>query len=205
MTPDDLEFSISQYLDGTLPPAERDALETRLGSDAEARALYAEYEALQGALSAAPMPPVQWDRLADHLFAAVAAEPEPAQSYRLSRWLRPARLALAASVLLAGGVAFTLWRAGPGTTTTTTALNPAPVPPLPPAPISIVVRDAGGTASTPPAAVDDGPVRIAVGPPPDADEAAVVRIAYDGLVRRPSKAVIVSAAPVGQDGAQTPF
>src|SRR5687768_14026042 len=109
MTPDDLEFSISQYLDGTLAPAERDALETRLGGDAEARALFAEYEALQGVLTNAPIPAVKWDRLAEQISAAVGREPEPAQSYKLSGWLRPARLALAASVLIAGAIAFSIF------------------------------------------------------------------------------------------------
>jgi anti-sigma factor RsiW len=203
MTRDDLEFSISQYLDGTLAPAERDALETRLGSDAEARALYAEYEALQGVIAAAPLPPVRWDRLAGHLSAAVAAEAEPAQSYRLSRWLRPARLALAASVLLAGGVSFSVWRWG-SESTTTTALDP-----VPPAPISIVLKDtpAAPAASSEPAAVaaNDRPVQVAVGAPPNAGDAAVVRLVSDSVVRRPSKAVIVSTAAVGQDGFQTPF
>ena len=41
MTRDELEFSISQYLDGTLGARERDALDERLATDAEARALLA--------------------------------------------------------------------------------------------------------------------------------------------------------------------
>src|SRR5687768_923655 len=98
MTRDELEFSISQYLDGTLPAAERDALETRLGSDAEARALYAEYESLQGVFKAAPLPAVRWDAFAQQISAAVAREEMPAQSYKLTSWFRPARLAIAASV-----------------------------------------------------------------------------------------------------------
>src|SRR5688500_6358436 len=115
MPRDELEFSISQYLDGTLPAAERDALETRLGSDAEARALYAEYESLQGVLKAAvALPEVRWDSFAQHISAAVAREEMPAQSYKLANWFRPARLAIAASVLVVGAVAFTLINRGGG-------------------------------------------------------------------------------------------
>lgn len=196
MQTDDLEFSISQYLDGTLPSAERDALETRLGSDAEARALYAQYAALQDVLAAAPLPAVRWDRLAEQISAAVAREPEPAQSYKLSRWFRPARLALAASVLLAGGVAFSIFRLGRGVTTN----DPAPA-----APIRIVLKNAppaDGTSDMA-VAVNPEPIEITIGLP--ADDAGALRVYADSVVRRPSKAVIVSDAPVGQDSLQTPF
>src|SRR5687767_5326404 len=110
MTKDELEFSISQYLDGTLGAREREALEERLATDAEARAIYAEYQALQSALDAAPLPQVNWDRLAAHLSDAVARQELPAQSYKISRWLQPARLAVAASVVLAAGIGFSIWR-----------------------------------------------------------------------------------------------
>jgi anti-sigma factor RsiW len=204
MTRDELEFSISQYLDGTLPAADRDALETRLGSDAEARAIYAEYEALQGVLAAAPVPAVRWDRLAEEISAAVAREEMPAQSYKLSRWLRPVRLAVAASVLLAGGIAFTLLR---------TAGDPASGPAPAPADITrIVIKtgtahdgDAPGAATTAaPAVVNTEPVHVAIGPPAAGDAAPVRLYADDGVVSRRSRVVIVSAAPLGQDSPQ-PF
>jgi anti-sigma factor RsiW len=41
MSTDQLEFSISQYLDGTLPADEQAALEERLATDAQARELFA--------------------------------------------------------------------------------------------------------------------------------------------------------------------
>lgn len=197
MTLDDLEFSISQYLDGTLAPAERDALETRLGSDAEARALFAEYEALQRVLAHAPLPAVRWDGLAERISAAVARQPEPLQSYNLSRWLRPGRLAAAAaSVLVAGSLALLLLKPGPTDT----------VAPVPIEPIQIVVKPTDAAAVNPPAmAVNPDPVQVAIGPPPLSDDAAVVRVYADSVVHRPSKAVIVSAAPLGQDSFQTPF
>jgi anti-sigma factor RsiW len=197
MTHDDLEFSISQYLDGTLAPAERDALETRLGSDAEARALYAEYESLQGALADAPLPPVRWDRLADQISAAVAREPEPAQSYRLSGWLRPARLALAASVLVVGAITFSLFNSSPTNTGVTHAV----------APIRIVVKPSpeAGAATAVARVVNVEPVQVAVSAAGADGDQGLIRVYADSVVHRPSKAVIVSAAPVGQDSLLTPF
>ena len=45
MTPDQLEFAISQYLDGTLAADEQAALERHLETDAGARQMLAEYRA----------------------------------------------------------------------------------------------------------------------------------------------------------------
>jgi anti-sigma-K factor RskA len=191
MTRDELEFSISQYLDGTLAAAERDALETRLASDAEARAVFAEYQSLQSALAAAPLPDVDWDRLRQEISAAVAREEMPAQSYKISQWLRPVRLALAASVLVvAAAIGFSLLRNRAGQT------------PIAEKPISIVKVDASASES---GAASTEPLRIAVGPAAgERDEPIVLRYA-DSVVQRPSKALIVSAAPAGQDTPQTPF
>src|SRR3954471_7876393 len=121
MTRDELEFSISQYLDGTLAAAERDALDERLATDAEARAVLAEYEALNAAFAAAPaVPEIDWDQFAGKISAAVAREEMPAQSYKIGAWMRqPVRLpAVAASLLVAGGIAFSLLRPGGDKTNT---------------------------------------------------------------------------------------
>jgi len=202
MTRDELEFSISQYLDGTLAAAERDALETRLGSDAEARVLFAEYESLQSVLARAPLPAVQWDRLADHFSAAVAREPMPAQSYKLSAWIRPARLALAASVLVAGAIAFSLFGPKPATTgPTVAAVEPIRIVVKGPAVSAIGAAAPATTAPT----VNIQPIQVVIGPPPSTGDTGVVRVYADSVVHRPSKAVIVSAAPVGQDTLQMPF
>ena len=188
MTRDELEFSISQYLDGTLAAAERDALDERLATDAEARAILAEYEAVQSALAAAPLPDVRWDRLAAEISAGVAREELPADSYKLSRWFSPAKLAIAASLLVAGGIGFSILR--------------NQVQDKPTEPIKIVVDDSGEPT---PAALE--PImQIAVGPSPAAaDEPIVLRYADDGVVQRPSRVVIVSAAPAAQDSTLTPF
>lgn len=194
MTRDELEFSISQYLDGTLPERERDALETRLGSDVEARAIFAEYESIERVLGAAPLPEVRWDRFAREISAAVAREEMPAQSFVMSRWLRPARLALAASVLIVGGIGFALLRAGGGFTTSESA-----------EPTRIVRTDPPAEAPVADTPTPTEPIRIAIGPS-DAvrDEPTVVYYA-DTLVQRPSRALIVSAARSGEDNTVTPF
>jgi anti-sigma factor RsiW len=102
MTRQELEYSISQYLDGTLPPLQRDALEERLASDAEARAILAEYEQLNHLLRTRlpAMPQLAWDRLAAQIAGAVAAEQPPVRHLwsRAIGWT--ARLAVAAAVLM---------------------------------------------------------------------------------------------------------
>jgi len=130
MAREELEFLISQYVDGTLAEGERVALEARLRDDAEARALLEEERSLTAGLKSlkavVPAPSVNWDLLAERISASVARgpvlaateaeEPEAASSYRIGRLRGPARwglLTLAASVVLAiGGAA--LWMSNPG-------------------------------------------------------------------------------------------
>ena len=72
MTPEELEFNICQYLDGTLPDAQRTVLEALLEHDAAARQLLAEHRKLDAAMkNVSPLPELQWDRLADHFVNAV--------------------------------------------------------------------------------------------------------------------------------------
>ena len=108
---DDLEFSISQYLDGTLPQSQRVALEERLASDPEAQAILAEDRALTDALRSMPLPDVQWGRFAESISAHIDRDLEERMdrvSWRLS-WRLPTGLAIAASVLLAVGIGVHLW------------------------------------------------------------------------------------------------
>ena len=80
MTRDELEFSISQYLDGTLPPEERAALERRLESDPEARATLDEFRALDAALKDAPLPAFDWTKVSTSISAAVEQQQFVARS-----------------------------------------------------------------------------------------------------------------------------
>src|SRR3954470_15957884 len=102
MQRDDLEFLISQYVDGTLRGGQLEALDSRLKLDPAARAVLAEYRALDAQLKALPRPDVRWDAFAEQISAAVADAEAPAQSYRLAdyrwgnRWV-----AVAAAVVIA--------------------------------------------------------------------------------------------------------
>jgi anti-sigma factor RsiW len=73
MNDEQLEFAISQYLDGSLPADEAAALEARLNEDAVARELLAAYRRLDALLKATPtaMPAIEWERLAGHIGATV--------------------------------------------------------------------------------------------------------------------------------------
>src|SRR2546423_15276867 len=114
MTTEQLEFEISQYADGTLPPASRAALEAKLAADAEARALLDEYRKLDAALaSARAIPALNWDRLATSISAAVADQADAEESRRATAYRMPwvgvlRGLAVAASLLIAIGIAFSV-------------------------------------------------------------------------------------------------
>ena len=59
MNREQIEFAISQYLDGTLNPLKRAGVEAHLEKDADARALLEEYRRLDGVLKGAlPEPAV---------------------------------------------------------------------------------------------------------------------------------------------------
>ena len=106
MTPDKLEISISQYLDGTLPDDERIALESHLAGSAPAQALLEEERALTDLLRSQPMPEIHWDQFAESVSAAIddhLEEQDRQTSWRMRIW-SPAGLAMAASVLLAVGL-----------------------------------------------------------------------------------------------------
>ena len=201
MTRDELEFQISQYLDGTLALAERDALEDRLGSDADARALLAEYRDVDAVLKASvsALPDVRWDRLADYLSHAVAAaeideqQQQPAapargrsaRSYRLADWLRAPLAplaAIAASVLIVAGIGLALRNPGG-----TTQMGRIEDPPLPPAQPIVMVKISPEYRPLQPAG---GEPEVAVGPSRTvADSPALAR--YD-LLDRPRRASIAS-------------
>jgi anti-sigma factor RsiW len=190
MTRDELEFSISQYLDGTLGDAERDALDERLATDAEARAILGEYESLQRMLVAEPLPQMDWEALSNRISTAVSREELPAQSYKIGQWFSPARLAIAASALIAAGIGFSVLRE-----------QPASGPVIAAQPISIVAT----TPVSEPVQVSSEPVRVAIGPSPTLQNEPIILRYADAVVQRSSKALIVSAAPAGQDTSLTPF
>jgi negative regulator of sigma E activity len=71
MNLEQLEFAITQYLDGTLPSEDVVALAARLAEDAQARALLEEHRKLTALLRADAGPALAWGELAKDLSAVV--------------------------------------------------------------------------------------------------------------------------------------
>jgi len=219
MIDEQLEFLISQYADGSLPESERALVELRLQGDADARTMLEEYRALDASLkSSMPLPAVNWDRLAEHLSDAVAAEQEeasaPAILGRIGNW---GRLAIAACVVLAvGGVA--LWTAmkpgggdggnptivhSGGGNNTIESSNGKPiitqVAPAPPRPAPVVVVRGPAPQAAPAAPV----VVVSVGP---SSGVTPDWRAAEGVVMSPSRAIWIASSYEGaQDTQRLPY
>lgn len=71
MSPEQLEFILTQYLDGTLPPEQLDALERTLETDPRAQSLRDEHERLTALLRSQQLPEMDWDDLARDFCAVV--------------------------------------------------------------------------------------------------------------------------------------
>ena len=197
VTRDELEFQISQYLDGTLGEAERSALEARLGSDADARALLDEYRRLDAALKVAPLPAVNWDALSARISSAVAdQQDEPARTYRIGFVRTMAGLAVAACVLVAVGLGLRLMPPGrTGSDAGTIAVN------QPKAPTEIIVVDAGPAA---PAAAPEPLEAIVVGPSNTLQDRPGFAGFHDDIISRPSQVYIARSGHPLHDGAFMP-
>ena len=82
MNRDQLEFAITQYLDGTLPPAQVSALEQLLQTDELTRELLADHQRLDAILKtgrqATAPPALDWDRIATTIGRFVAQRVEQA-------------------------------------------------------------------------------------------------------------------------------
>jgi anti-sigma factor RsiW len=185
-TRDQLEYAISQYIDGTLPPLESAALDERLAVDVEARDILAEYRALDQTLKTSlPTPAVAWDRLHAHLSDAVSREEAPVRHYSMRTYVRVAAVALAASVAVVFGVILlSSNRTGPGSG----KLQP----------IAIVVGPQVETASQQVASVTE----VSIGPAPTMSDSW--RYA-ETVVARPAVVMIDRAARPAQDGDLSPF
>jgi negative regulator of sigma E activity len=189
MTRDELEFAISQYLDGNLAEAEESALEARLASDAEARGLLAEYRSLDRVLRAVPTRQVDFEALSGRIRSAVAEQNEPIQSYRL-HWVRTvSALALAACVVIAAGLGIRRMQTPP--VNNNEASNTRPQPQAK----QIVVVDATTrpTISSAPVAV------VSVGPSASPQDRPALARYHEDLLSRPSQVIIARGGYAAQD------
>lgn len=182
MAREELEFAISQYLDGSLPPLERAALEKRLVEDVEARRLLEDERKLNALLSSLPaVPAVKWEALHRHLSGAVAKEEAPIRNYSITsafaRNLR--RVALAACVALAAGVGVWVYRSRVS-------------PPVEPSGYAQVqgpqVEQAAGPAL---AEIQIGPSPLALG--------SEDQLYSESVLSRPSQVIIASGNSSAQD------
>lgn len=119
MIDENLQFAISQYLDGTLEPQEAAQLEVRLRSDAEARKVLEEFRRLNDLVNVAmPVPEMDWEKFTHQISAAVDREGTAAVPMSLvtqasrNRWASPRVWAMAAGLLLCASVAVIMWRTG---------------------------------------------------------------------------------------------
>lgn len=192
MLDEQFEFAISQYLDGALPADERNALETRLATDGEARTVLAEYRRLDAKLRSTPaaIPELRWDALAEHISAAIDHDERDRLLLPIGNTVSRSRfrlmpLAAAAAFVLASGIAVLVFQQSNPTQTVIPAPNPdsqvafaeGPKPEVASGPSETVVSSIG------PATPADGEVRLA-----------------ESIVSRPSRVVwIASGADAVQD------
>lgn len=134
MLNEQLEFSISQYVDGNLSTEEQAALETALSSNGEARELLGQYRRLASMLRTTPVaiPNLDWNEVSDRISSAIEHDEReglylPAAQTSL-RWRVRARvMAAAAAVVIVSGVAALLFQQKPhGTNTASTPVSNVP-------------------------------------------------------------------------------
>jgi anti-sigma factor RsiW len=200
----DREFLISQYADGTITDADRAALQSLLSEDAGARELLAQEQRLTNFLSTAGAPlsmrAVDWDGLAARISSAVAEAQEPAPSYRLAAWWSPARLALAASVLVASAVGISVYTSMQHNSTAPAHHDHDVAVVTAPASVSIVT---GPVAEAAP----DGVSEVSIGPAPQVAGTSDVSRYSNDLVTRPARLVIASGInpPTSTDAYSLPY
>lgn len=204
MTRDELEFSISQYHDGSLPPLETRAVEELLATSPQAREILAEYQRLDTVVKAAPaVPSLDWDRLHAHLSQAIAEVPDdqaPAvRTYKIGlAWTRyiGAAAAVAAAIAI---VAFVTLRGTEKPSRGT--IDIAVGAPASHDTILITANNGAGGGSTPAPNTNPSDIataQISVGPSPQV--AGMTWGIDDGVLQRPARVVIAGDASPAQDG-----
>jgi anti-sigma factor RsiW len=211
MNREELEFRISQYVDGTLSREERASVETILAGDVEARQMLAEFRRIDQHLAREmPLPNVKWEQLASHISAAVDEVTEapavigritPETATATSAWTWRSRLAIAASIVIVLGSALMFYDHG---------LNQrgshgsgAVVLPNNPGQPGETVASASSLVVGPQVEPATGPAvqQITVGPSPAlAAQGDSWRYAEGVVVTRPSTAVIAGEMKPESDG-----
>jgi hypothetical protein len=135
---DELEYLISQYIDGTINELDRARVDEVLATDASARAILAEYRNLNTVVkSAMPMPQIAWDEFQSRIASKCDKLEAPVRHYRLT-FATVSRVAAIAAVLaiVVGGIVMmrphgtAWWNQGPVATVgggDKPAVNTAPI------------------------------------------------------------------------------
>jgi anti-sigma factor RsiW len=203
MIDEQLEFQIAQYADGTLPPAERAALEQLLARDAHARVLLNEYRRLDATLkSELPVPAMNWNRLAAHLSDAVAEEDRATTTLTIGWSIRSwGKVAAAAAILLVVGT-IALLALRPQAPVTNVSVNTHPSPDNPTPPTAVAIVEIAGPAVQ--AASQPAVAQIDIGPSQWAKDTNYG--VTDQVVYRESRVMIASGRIDRQDsGRLLPF
>ncbi|MCC6424653.1 MAG: hypothetical protein IT447_14360 [Phycisphaerales bacterium] len=192
MNLEELEFSISQYLDGTLPPLERAALEGRLANDPQAQEILAEQRKLNELLATVePLPAVNWEKLSRRISRSVDQAEAPAVSrYRIGGGRIAIGITAAACLLIAATVTMVLLRPGSTYQTNTQATGVQGF-------ASVAVLTTEQPQGTP-------ITQIRIGPAPRLASGAVWRHS-DVVVSRPAQVFIAKGRINSQDTASLPF
>lgn len=196
MTREELEFSIGQYLDGTLDEDGRVALEARLAADAEVREIVREERALTAVLHGAlPVPAVRWDALADRISGAIDEQLQERveRASWAMRFRSPGFLALAASVVLAAAISLKLMTGHRSST------GPAQVPPAPAA-VAMVIE--GPREDQPAGKVVE---EISIGPGGSYAKAPSLAPYAEEIDTRPARVVIAAGVSLEDAPPASPF
>jgi hypothetical protein len=180
-----LEFAISQYADGTLPVSEMAEVEAMLRSDAGAAELLREFREIDAAVKAPCAPAINWDRLGSSISSRIDDELAPASIPM--PWVRFRSMAIAATVLLAAGIAFKLTTPG-----TTAPSNPVAQGNSKPTMVALIKGPAAERASAPAIA------EVSIGPAPSLASAPYQYHAAEAILMQPSQVIIEADAPVAE-------
>jgi anti-sigma factor RsiW len=192
MASEDLEILICRYIDGELTPEQRANFEALLADDVPARQMLEEHRRLDEALRAQAMPLVRWERLQQHLSAAVREKDLPKKTifapvYQMP-WIRPmAAVAMAASVLLAIGFSLHLIQSRRSANNNIVAKAPQAIE-LPK--VIALAEVTGPLIEAPTGTASD---EITLGPPPNLSAQMDMGPGADSIVVQPSQVAIASA------------
>jgi anti-sigma factor RsiW len=186
MKREELEYLLSQFVDGTLSEFDRARVDELLSSSSEAREILGEYEKLNRALRSLPtVPDLNWTKVQTLIQGAIADADAPVRNYTLDFAIWSRRLAAVATIVIVAGLGWTLLRNSPSDPSIATMGTP-------------IVQIAGPQverASAP--AFSD----ISIGP---ANETVDWSVRYEQtLVSRPGRVVIATGSSIPQDTTPT--